>query len=283
MRSSPHVRGHFGHQGAIWGAHPVAGQQGWGPPARRRFTPQPRRPATFTVDYLAARGTLREKPLHADRAVLQPGDTFEQPVDGFVVDVVRGDLLIEIQTRSFSSIKRNLTALLPHHHVRMVHPIAVEQWIVKVDDTGEILSRRKSRSAERHTTSSPNSSASRDAGRPHLSLEILFVRTQQVRRFDPKKAWRRKGWVVEENQLLEVTGSLTVRSTEDLADLLPDSLPDEFTTADLASTLRCTRRLAQQMAYCLRRTGGVEVVGKDGRAVLVPAHPARIAADQLAS
>ena len=92
-------------------------------------------------------GTLREKPLHADlkRWYCHPGDTFEQPVDGFVVDVVRGDLLIEIQTRSFSSIKRKLTALLPHHHVRMVHPIAVEQWIVKVDDTGEILSRRRAK------------------------------------------------------------------------------------------------------------------------------------------
>ena len=232
----------------------------------------PRCPATFTAMTTSPHvGTLREKPLHADlkRWYCQPGDTFEQPVDGFVVDVVRGDLLIEIQTRSFSSIKRKLTALLPHHHVRMVHPIAVEQWIVKVDDTGEILSRRKSpKRGTAHDLFAELVSFPEMLADPHLSLEILFVRTQQVRRFDPKKAWRRKGWVVEENQLLEVTGSLTVRSTEDLADLLPDSLPDEFTTADLASTLRCTRRLAQQMAYCLRRTGGVEVVGKDGRAVL---------------
>jgi hypothetical protein len=33
-------------------------------------------------------------------------DRFEVPVDGFVIDIVRDDLLIEIQTRNFSSLKR---------------------------------------------------------------------------------------------------------------------------------------------------------------------------------
>ena len=78
--------------------------------ARRRFTPQPPLPCyVHGNDYLAARGHVAREALHADlkRWYCQPGDTFEQPVDGFVVDVVRGDLLIEIQTRSFSSIKRN--------------------------------------------------------------------------------------------------------------------------------------------------------------------------------
>jgi hypothetical protein len=34
-------------------------------------------------------------------------DRFEVPVDGFVIDIVRDDLLIEIQTRNFSSLKRS--------------------------------------------------------------------------------------------------------------------------------------------------------------------------------
>ena len=44
-------------------------------------------------------GTLNEKPLHAGLKewVARPGDAFEQPVDGYVIDIVRDDLLIEIQ------------------------------------------------------------------------------------------------------------------------------------------------------------------------------------------
>jgi hypothetical protein len=42
---------------------------------------------------------LGEKPLHASlkRMCSEPGDRVEQPVDGFVIDLVREDALIEIQ------------------------------------------------------------------------------------------------------------------------------------------------------------------------------------------
>jgi hypothetical protein len=43
-------------------------------------------------------GTLNEKPLHAalKQWYAEPEDRIEAPVDGFTVDIVRGDLLIEI-------------------------------------------------------------------------------------------------------------------------------------------------------------------------------------------
>jgi hypothetical protein len=59
-------------------------------------------------------GTLREKPLHASlkKWYAGPGDLVELPVHGFVIDLVREDLLIEIQTRDFSSMKQKATTLL---------------------------------------------------------------------------------------------------------------------------------------------------------------------------
>jgi hypothetical protein len=55
-------------------------------------------------------GLLNEKPLHASLKewYAQPGDRFEVPVDGFVIDIVRDDLLLEIQTGSFGSIKSKI-------------------------------------------------------------------------------------------------------------------------------------------------------------------------------
>ena len=92
-------------------------------------------------------GTLRERPLHASlkRWYARPGDRIEVAVDGYVIDLVRGDLLIEVQTRGFSSMRAKVAALLARgHRVRIVHPIAVDTWIVKVDDVGTLLSRRRS-------------------------------------------------------------------------------------------------------------------------------------------
>ena len=90
---------------------------------------------------------LREKPLHAGvkRWYAEDGDRFEVPVGGYVIDLVRGDLLIEVQTRGFSGMRAKLASLLgAGYGVRVVHPIAVDRWIVQVDDVGTLLARRRS-------------------------------------------------------------------------------------------------------------------------------------------
>jgi len=221
-------------------------------------------------------GTLRETPLHAalKQWCARPGDRFEQPVEGFVVDVVRDDLLIEVQTRGFGSMHRKLDVLLDAHHVRVVHPIAVERHIVKLGDGGEVLSRRRS----------PKKGVAADVfaelvsfptllDHPHLTLQVVFTREDEIRVHRPGKAWRRKGWVVHDRHLLEVVDDALLASPDDLAELLPSSLPDEFTTADLARALGRPRRLAQQMAYCLREADAVDVVGRDGNAVRYARRP----------
>lgn len=216
-------------------------------------------------------GTLGEKPLHADLKhwYADPGDRVEVPVDGFVVDVVRPGLLIEIQTRGFSSMTRKLRALLAEHAVRVVHPIASEMWIVKVDGTGEVLSRRKSpRRGMPVDLFSELVAFPELIMHPQFTLEVLLVQEEQVRRHDPARSWRRHGWVVQERRLLCVTGRLFIDSTPMLASLLPAGLPSEFTTAELAHALGRPRRLAQQMTYCLRRVRAIEVVGKNGNAIV---------------
>lgn len=55
---------------------------------------------------------------------------------------------------------------------------------------------------------------------------------------------------------------------DQLATLLPSNLPDPFTTTELAVTSGLPRRLAGQMAHCLREMGQIRVVGKQGNAWL---------------
>ena len=56
---------------------------------------------------MSAIGSLNEKPLHAalKEWYRQEGDQVEAPMEGFVVDLVRDGLLIEIQTRGFASMR----------------------------------------------------------------------------------------------------------------------------------------------------------------------------------
>ena len=89
---------------------------------------------------VATIGMLRESSLHASLKALyaRPGDELEAIREGYVVDLVRPDELVEFQTGNFASLRPKLTALLEHHRVRVVHPVAVERTIVRIDRDGVV-------------------------------------------------------------------------------------------------------------------------------------------------
>ena len=217
-------------------------------------------------------GTLNEKPLHESlkQWYAHPGDVFEVPVDGSIVDIVRGDLLIEIQTRNFGAIRRKLEKLVVRHPVRLVYPIASEKWIVKVDgDEGLPISRRRSpkHGAFEHVFEElvrfPKLLSS-----PSFSLELLLVQEEEVRRYDGVAGWRKGGWVTYERRLLGVVDRRTLATAGDLIDFLPCDLAEPFTATDLSVMSAIPKRLAQRMVYCLRLVGCITPIGKRGNSVL---------------
>ena len=219
-------------------------------------------------------GTLQERSLHAALKdwYAQPGDQFEVRVDRAIIDIVRGDLLIEIQTRNFSAIKRKLTRLLADHPVRLVYPIAIEKWIVRVAGDGSLISRRRS-PKHRHIEHlfSELVTFPRLITNPHFSLEVLFIREEEVWSTAPtqqRRSWRRKGWSRYDRRLMEVVDRRLLRTPADFRALLPATLAQPFTNKDLALALKHPRYIAQQITYCLREMGAIRLVGKRGRMLL---------------
>jgi hypothetical protein len=216
-------------------------------------------------------GLLNEKPLHASLKewCAQPGDRFEVAVDGFVIDIVQDDLLLEIQTGNFASIKSKLNKLVNAHRVRLVYPIAQEKWIVKsANGNGDGVTRRKSPKRGRvedlfwEMVRFPQLMANRN-----FSLEVLITREEELRRHEGKRRWRRKGWVTEERRLLEVVDRRLFEEPADWRALVPEELVS-FTAKDLAEAIGIRRELAYKMAYCLRKSKVVKLTGKHGRANL---------------
>ncbi len=217
-------------------------------------------------------GTLGETSLHAalKRWYAQPGDQFEVPVDGFIVDIVRQDLLIEIQTSDFASIKPKLNRLLQNHRVRLVHPISQQKWIIHLGaDEQTPSSRRKS----------PKHGSVLDVftelvrfpelvTHRNFSLEVLLTRQEELWRDDGQGSWRRKRWSISDRRLVEVVKCYNLDSPADFKTLLPPNLVQPFTTLELSLGLSVPRYLAQKMAYCLHAMGALERVGKRGKAYL---------------
>lgn len=199
----------------------------------------------------------------------KPGDQLETWIDNYLIDIVRGELLIEVQTGNFSSIKKKVKDLLRTHGVRIVHPIVINKWIIRLDERGEKASQRKSPRKGRledmflELVYMPSVWKS-----PNLSLEILFIDAEEILVDDGKGSWRRKYWSVQDKRLLTISKRKIFRRPLDFLKLLSDNLPNQFTTNHIAETSGLKLSIARKMAYSLRKMGVIKVIGKKGRATL---------------
>ena len=213
-------------------------------------------------------GTLRETSLHAalKEWYAGPSDRIEVEVDGYHIDLVRANELIEIQTGNFRAIKAKLEKLLSSHRVRLVYPIALERWINRTDKRGRHLKRRKSPKRGRiEDLFDPLVSIPAMIPTPGFTLEILFMQEDVIWQDDGRGSWRRKGWSVADRKLISVVETISLEWPESYRALLPPDLANSFTNRDLADALKMRIGLARKMTYCLSRMNVISCTGHRNR------------------
>jgi hypothetical protein len=194
----------------------------------------------------------------------------EVSIDGYRIDAVAGGQLIEVQSAPLAAIRRKVRHLLERHDVLVVKPLAAHKLLI---------TRKRKGGPVQSTRRSPRHETVYDLfaelvhfvevfPHPRLTLHVLLTEQEEYR-LPKKQRWRRgPKFRVEDRRLADVVGRHELRTTADLLQLLPASLPTQFTTADIARELAIPRWLAQKMAYCLRQTQSVTAVGKAGHAWL---------------
>ena len=216
--------------------------------------------------------TYNETSLHAALKdwYAQPGDVIESEVDGYRIDIVRGDILIEIQIGNFSRLREKLNFLLKSRRVRLVYPISSQKWIHHVDTQKRRLSPRKGNLDHIFqeliyiTPLLDNS---------NLSLEILFIHDEEIRLHDGQGSWRRNGTSIVDRKLLAVVDHRVLDWPADFRDLL-EKFPDhEFTSKDIAVYRNISANLARKMMYCFVKSGVIARIGRRGRHNLYALHP----------
>ena len=213
-------------------------------------------------------GSLNEKTLHKQLKdlYLENNCVQEHPVGTYYVDIKTPDRLIEIQTGAFSSQKKKLGNLLSSHRVLIVHPVPAEKYITTMESDGfTVKTRRKS----------PKKQDLRHAAgeliyihhlldHPNLELEILLTEEEEIRIDDGRGSWRRKGISLSDRILIRIRERKLFSNREDYLKLLPDGLPEKFTTADIHHSMKGTRRDALKLSYLLKKLELIECVEKRG-------------------
>ncbi len=188
------------------------------------------------------------------------------------IDVVSRGTLVEIQHGSLAAIRDKVADLLTEHRVLVVKPIVARKLLIKQDAKGgNVVSRRKSPKRGRlldvfdelvyFTRVFPH---------PRLSLEVVLVDVEEWRYPGHGRRRRRRDrdHQIEDQRLVEVHEVHRFRRAADLLKLIPPRLPSPFHTGHLAELLEIDRPVAQRIAYCLRKIGAFELVGKQGNALM---------------
>jgi hypothetical protein len=214
---------------------------------------------------------MNECSLHSEikKVYSLSGDQFEVKLGKYIVDILRGNLVIEVQIKNFSALKEKLQALTQKHHVRLVYPLPEKKWITHVTNDDVVLNTRKSPRKGRLTdlfgelVMIPHM-----IGEENFSLEVLLIDEAEIRCNDGKGSWRRRGVSIKERKILKVNNRILFQTRADYLKILPEDLNAIFTNKELAKLSKVSIRNARQITYCLRKGGVVRLAGKRKRELL---------------
>lgn len=200
-----------------------------------------------------------------------PEDRTEVRLGGYRIDVVRGMELVEIQHGSLAAIRDKVQRLTEKHDVLVVKPIIARKTLVRLSAAGREVSRRMS--PKRGTLLDVFDELvyfTRAFPHPRLTLELRLVEVEELRApgHGRRRRWRRNDHVVVDQRLLAAGQPYRLCIEADLLKLLPTPLPSPFHTGQLAASADVPRSVAQRIAYCLRKMGAVEMVGKQRNSLL---------------
>lgn len=234
-----------------------------------------------------------ETSLHRQLKTLYAGEgaLTEQRLEGYRIDAIRGELLIEIQHGSLAAIRDKIARLLKRHPVLVVKPLVVRKTLIKQDGLGgKVVSRRLSPKTE-SVLSLFDELVYFTRVFPHanLTLETPLVEVEEWRYpgHGKRRRWGRNDFQVEDQRLVAIHDTHRFATNQDLLALLPPNLPSPFHTGHLAEGLGVRRWICQRVAYVLRKCGAVEECGKLRNARLYslpsPVKPGKSRRKKLAS
>jgi hypothetical protein len=215
--------------------------------------------------------------LHTQLQSLYAGQNGECEVrvelDGkpFVVDVLRDGVVYEVQTHKIRSIRPKLLAFLDDWPVVVVYPVARNTLIIYHEGDPPVEDRR--RMSPKHSTALDAfveaTALAKLLQHPNLSLEIPLVSVEEMRVRTPddaeserrrrlrRRRWRRREWTTVGRRMVELHETVRLDTESDGLELLPESLPESFTSRMLSEAAKLPVHRAQAVAYTLHGAGSL--------------------------
>lgn len=217
-------------------------------------------------------GTLSEKTLHAYiKHQLEPNPiNHEHKLDRFVVDIFDGTQITEIQTKQFFKLIPKLNTLLPSYPITIVYPIAHTKYLSWIDPITKSQSKaRKSPKTGTHLDAIEELYALKAyLNHPNLSIQLIYYDILETRHLNGWSDDKKRGSHRHNRVPYNFKSSTVFKTLNDYTQLLPDTLPESFTTQDLKLLLKTSLRKAQLLTNILSYHKLIQAISKQGRYVV---------------
>ena len=217
-------------------------------------------------------GTLGEKTLHAVlKNYYEPHEeNHEIKVGRFFADIVGEQGVIEIQTRNFGGLIKKLDNFLEFCEVTVVYPLPALKYVAWLDmDSGELSPKHKSPKKYRIYDAFKEIIRIKYAlDNPRFHLVLCFLEMDEIRFLNGWSENKKRGSTRCDRIPLDIIEEVRFDCVADYRRFIPDSLPDEFTSAHYAKACRINRQLASNGLNILNYLGLVERVGKKGNSFI---------------
>ena len=213
-------------------------------------------------------GTLGEKTLHAVmKLYYEPNtDNHEIKVGTYVADIVNDNGIIEIQTRSFNTLRKKLAVFLEQSPVTVVYPLPKTKWLLWIDEqTGEVTKKRKSPKQGSILDAIPELYKIKPLlNHPNFRLRIILIDMEEYRYLNGWSDDKKRGSTRCDRIPVDIAEEVYFSSPEDYLQYIHDELHQSFTTRDYKKQTKTNLRNAQVTLHILHHIGTLKRVGKQG-------------------
>jgi len=217
-------------------------------------------------------GTLQEKTIHeaVKDFYCYEHDFQEQKRGRYIADIAVGDDIWEVQTGAFNRLRGKLEVFLKKYHVTVIYPVPVEKKVYWLDqETGAITGGRRS----------PKKGSAYDVFRelykirpclqsPNLSVHVFLMDMEEYKLLNGWSRDKKRGASRYDRLPGKLRDIVRLEDRSDYRYFLPDGLPEEFTSQDLAKYAHISGDTARACLLILRDLRTVELIGKKGRSNL---------------
>lgn len=217
-------------------------------------------------------GTLSEKTTHAvlKNYYAPDSDMHEIPIENYVADIYTGTEIIEIQSRSFNTMRKKLNAFLPLYPVTIVYPIPHVKWLAWIDEeTGEVSPKRKSpKKGNAYQAFIELYKIRSFLSNENLKFRFDLIDMEEYRLLNGWSRDKKRGSDRYDRIPQRLVEEVCIDRREDYMQFIPYDIKEPFTTKDFAKSAKIPVHLAQTVLLILYDLKIVERIGKQGNLYL---------------